>query len=161
MGSSVPGRARERPGAGSDLGLPAYALSARDYVHTALETCRRAWAGALAVMLATVAVRHRRLPAPLFVGSCHRTRSLSLLEGGPPAGDRVFIVHFRLRTPPRPAFRERTRSPLARAPTLILTMSQPRSRLSIARSNIGRFRTRRSRSSQTRMAQTCCGLSAR
>jgi hypothetical protein len=42
-----------------------------------------------------------------------------------------------------------------------LTKSQPRSLLSIAKSNRARSRTRPSRSSQKRMAQTCCGLSAR
>ena len=44
----------------------------------------------------------------------------------------------------------RTRPPLTRSPILILTMSHPRSLLSIARSNIARSRSRRSRSSQNR-----------
>ncbi len=44
---------------------------------------------------------------------------------------------------------------------LLLDCAEPRSLLSIARSNIARSRTRRSRSSQNLMAQTCCGFSAR
>jgi hypothetical protein len=51
--------------------------------------------------------------------------------------------------------RERTWRSLTRSPILILTMSHPRSLLSIARSNIARSRSRRSRSSQNLMAHTC------
>src|SRR5260221_235729 len=54
-----------------------------------------------------------------------------------------------------------TRPPLTRSPILTFTTSHPRSLLSMARSNIARSRSRPSRSSQNRIAQTCCGLSAR
>jgi hypothetical protein len=56
--------------------------------------------------------------------------------------------------------RERIQPPLTRSPILTLTTSHPRSLLSIARSNIARSRSRGSRSSQNRIAQTCCGFSS-
>jgi hypothetical protein len=47
------------------------------------------------------------------------------------------------------------------SPIRIFTTSQPRNLLSIARSNSARSRSRLSRSSQNRIAHTCCGFSAR
>lgn len=55
----------------------------------------------------------------------------------------------------------RIRPPTTMSPISTFTTSQPRSLLSIARSNMARSRSLPSRSSQNRTAQTCCGLSAR
>jgi hypothetical protein len=57
--------------------------------------------------------------------------------------------------------RDWTRPPLTSSPILTFTTSHPRNLLSIAKSNIARSRRRYSRSSQNRIAQTCCGFSAR
>jgi hypothetical protein len=57
--------------------------------------------------------------------------------------------------------RVRTRPPLTRSPIRILTTSQPRSLLSMAKSKRARSRSRPSRSNQKRIAHTCCGFSAR
>ena len=54
-----------------------------------------------------------------------------------------------------------TRPPLASSLIRIFATSQPRNLLSIVRSKSARSRRRRSWSSQNRIAQTCCGLSAR
>ena len=57
--------------------------------------------------------------------------------------------------------RARTSPLLTISPILIFTISQPRSLLSIARSNIARSWSLCSRSSQNLIAQTCCGFNAR
>jgi hypothetical protein len=54
----------------------------------------------------------------------------------------------------------RTRPPLTRSPIRTMTTAQPRSLLSMARSNRARSPSRPSRSSRKRIAQTCCGFSA-
>lgn len=57
--------------------------------------------------------------------------------------------------------RSRTRPPETISPIRTLTTSQPRSLLSMAKSNSARSRNRLCWSSQKRIAQTCCCFSAR